>query len=178
MNTKQLQTKRGALIELIRQNPGITSSELAERMGTDTSKVTTSLWNYVRAGKIMTERVERDSRYVNAHYMADQAPPDAVERINQRIIDANEVIPSGRSHGTRNSVFDVPQPLAAKRSTASGSSKGVGASDDFACAITNNGSLVLMRGGEIQFSLTEREAATLQAYLVKRAAASFFANMT
>lgn len=34
-----------------------------------------------------------------------------------------------------------------------------------------------MRSGEIQFSLTDVEAATLQSYLVKRAAANLFASM-
>jgi hypothetical protein len=43
--------------------------------------------------------------------------------------------------------------------------------------VTNDGSLVLMREGQVQFSLSSTEATTLQSYLVKRAAASVFASI-
>lgn len=50
-------------------------------------------------------------------------------------------------------------------------------SSGFTCALTNDGSLVLIREGQIQFSLSNDEAVMLQSHLVKRAAASFFASM-
>ncbi|WP_106306338.1 winged helix-turn-helix domain-containing protein [Paraburkholderia sp. BL18I3N2] len=191
-NTKKaVLSKRSRLIELIKAKPGITSRELAEQVGFDSSsKVTTALWHRVRSGHIITERVPHNGFNVNAHYMADQIPPDAVERINQRLVDAADVIPAAKSPEARNSVFDVPSiKRSAKRpnkqpspsrlhppmTPTSVSSRAT--SREFACAITNDGSLVLMRAGEIQFSLTDVEAATLQSYLVKRAAASLFANM-
>jgi len=55
--------------------------------------------------------------------------------------------------------------------------KVVGQSQPFSCAVANDGSLVLMRGGRIEMSLSEVDAAALQSYLVKRAAANLFANI-
>ncbi|WP_124800768.1 hypothetical protein [Paraburkholderia phosphatilytica] len=113
--------------------------------------------------------------------MSDQVPPDAAERINQRIIDASEVIPAVKSADARNSVFDVPKQ---KRPRKSGSkhptttpTPAAGVPRVFSCAIANDGSLVLMRGGRIELSLSDTDAATLQSYLVKRATANLFASI-
>ncbi|WP_408636871.1 hypothetical protein [Paraburkholderia sp. RL17-368-BIF-A] len=129
---------------------------------------------------------------MNAHYHADQVPPDAVERIQQNLVDAREVIPMSKDAGVRSSVFDVPgQPRRGRRPAGRNSSSGSTAvptvprptitaqraENGFACAVTNDGTLVLMRAGEIQFSLSDVEAATLQRYLLKRVAANLFASM-
>lgn len=197
---KQLQGKRGQMLELIRQHPGITSGELAEKVGMEgSSSVSSAMWTAIRLGHIMVERVIRNGKSTNAHYHPDQVPPDAVERVQQKLVNASQVIPISKANDIRSSVFDVPgakqrrkkhaprkapsrAPAAAPalpataRATASSASSA--SPRNFACAITNDGSLVLMRAGEIQFSLTDVEAATLQSYLVKRAAANLFASMT
>lgn len=179
---KHILSKRAEMIELIKANPGISSAELAARVGMGSaSKVTTALWQSVRGGKVITERAEIDGHWMNRHYMADQVPPDAAERINQKVIAAEDVIPIAKSASARNSVFDIGKPE--KKKSGNGGAKvpttarSITSASGFACAVTNDGSLVLIREGEIQFSLTEREAAALQTYLVKRAAASFFASM-
>jgi hypothetical protein len=181
VNKKQILNKRAKLLELIKDKPGITSPELAEQVGFDSSsKVTTALWQRVRSGQIVTERVVRDGYNVNAHYMADQVPPDAVERINQKRVDASEVIPMVKSADARNSVFDVPKPTKQKsqpKAEVTSSRQTTARSPGFACALTSDGSLVLIREGQIEFSLSGAEAATLQSYLVKRAAANLFASM-
>ena len=181
MNKKQIINRRAKLIELIKAKPGITSPELAEQVGFDSSsKVTTALWQRVRSGHIITERVVHDGRNVNAHYMSDQVPPDAVERINQKRVDASEVIPMTKSPEARNSVFDVPKPAKQMKPTrpeVTIARQTTARSPGFACALTSDGSLVLIREGQIEFSLSGAEAATLQTYLVKRAAANLFASM-
>lgn len=188
---KALLSGRAEMISLIKAAPGITSADIAKRLGLpNSSKVSTALWTTIKSGAILTERAEVDGYWMNKHYMADQVPPDAVERIRQKLVDAKDVIPTVRSPRAQNSVFDVPgqQGRAAKRParktstqpitmTGVPSSKAAPTAHSFACAITNDGSLVLMRAGEIQFSLTDVEAATLQSYLVKRAAANLFASM-
>jgi hypothetical protein len=179
---KQIVGKRGEMIELIRRHPGISSAELAQRVGiSSASKVTTALWQYVRNGKLMTERAEIDGRWMNRHYMADQVPPDAAERINQKLVAAEDVIPMTKSVGARNSVFDVGETTKKKSGGTKvrklPTSPTQPRPSGFACAVTSDGSLVLIREGQIEISLSGAEAATLQAYLVKRAAASFFANM-
>ncbi|WP_175886044.1 hypothetical protein [Burkholderia sp. BCC0044] len=118
--------------------------------------------------------------------MIASATPDAVERIQQKIVDAKNVIPIAKSDGARSSVFDTKQlktkrkPRVAQRAPAAPHVTTplpkIGPAG-FACAVTNDGSLVLMREGTIQFSLSSIEATTLQSYLVKRAAASLFASM-
>lgn len=189
---KAVQSKRAEMIAVIAANPGITSGEIGERVGIHSaSKVTTALWSAVRSGRVMTERVERAGRFTNAHYMADQVPPDAVERINQKLVDASTVIPISKAAGARSSVFDVPgKPVPAAKSRhrkrvvrsvpkaiqpASAATQVT--ADGFACAVASNGQLVLMREGQIQFALTDVEVATLQSYLMKRAAGSLFASM-
>ncbi len=199
---KQFQGKRGQMLELIRQHPGITSGELAEKVGMeDSSSVSSAMWTAIRRGHIMVERVIRNGKSTNAHYHPDKVPPDAVERVQQKLVDASEVIPMTKANGVRSSVFDVPgakqrrkkhaprkassrAPAAAPalpataRATASSASPASHATPrNFACAITNDGSLVLMRAGEIAFALSDAEATTLQSYLVKRAAANLFASM-
>ncbi|MDR7006064.1 hypothetical protein [Paraburkholderia strydomiana] len=199
---KQFQGKRGRMLELIREYPGITSGELAEKVGVeDSSSVSSAMWTAIRRGHVMVERVIRNGKSTNAHYHPDQVPPDAVERVQQKLVNASQVIPISTTNSVRSSVFDVPgakqrrkkqaprkapsrAPAAAPSLSATAPAMALSASPSsqaaprtFACAITNDGSLVLMRSGEIQFSLTDVEAATLQSYLLKRAAASMLASM-
>lgn len=180
---KHVLSKRSEMIELIKANPGISSADLAARVGINgASKVTTALWQYVRNQKIVTERAEIDGRWMNKHYMADQVPPDAVERISQRIVDATDAIPAVKSPQARNSVFDVPHVAKAKTTIrAMQPQKSVSSASDasgFTCAVTGDGGLVLMRDGAIEASLSERETSKVQACLMKLAAAKFFATMT
>ena len=189
---KRLQGRRDEMIALIKAEPGITSAEIAERLGlANSSKVSTALWTWIRSNRVMVERITRNGKTMNAHYLPDQVPPDAVERINQKLVDVKDVIPAVKAAGSRNSVFDVPgtkktggKRSSRKRASPTGSTPVVSAgssassmSRGFACAVTNDGSLVLMRAGQVQFSLSDAEASTLQSYLVKRAAASLFASM-
>ncbi|MGP3661478.1 hypothetical protein ACTU9R_31520 [Burkholderia gladioli] len=188
---KEQLSRRAKIVELIKSRPGITSGEIAEKLALDNStKVSTAIWPEVRAGRILVERINRHGQTMNAHYSPDAVPADAVERIQQKIVDAQNVIPIAKSDDARTSVFDnkprkVPRrPNATKRASAvqpivvsatTPTSK-LGLSG-FACAVTNDGSLVLMREGQVQFSLSSTEATTLQSYLVKRAAASVFASI-
>jgi hypothetical protein len=187
---KPAQTKRNAIMDLIRDNPGITSQEMATRLGfSNTTRVTGAVWKEVRANRVIVERISKDGNSMNAHYLSGQVPPDAVERISQKLVSAEDVIPEVKSPGARNSVFDVPGTAKIRRKRAT--SKAVtrdpapvkmtpptrSKTAPFACAVTNDGSLVLMREGQIQFSLSDVEATTLQNYLVKRAAANMFASM-
>jgi 3,4-dihydroxy-2-butanone 4-phosphate synthase len=85
-----------------------------------------------------------------------------------------------KSADARNSVFDVPKPTKQKsqpKAEVTSSRQTTARSPGFACALTSDGSLVLIREGQIEFSLSGAEAATLQSYLVKRAAANLFASM-
>ncbi len=183
MATKKLiQGKRAEMIELIKAHPGISSAELASRVGINSaSKVTTALWQYVRNEKIVTERAEIDGRWMNKHYMADQVPPDAAERITQRVIDASNAAPTIKSPQARNSVFDVPSPPKQQRASRQSQASAIEAmsrmSAKFDCAITGNGGLVLLRDGAIEVSLSESETLKVQACLMKLAAAKFFATM-
>lgn len=179
---KQILSKRAEMIQLIKAHPGISSAELASRVGiVGASKVTTALWQYVRSKKIVTERAEIDGRWMNRHYMSDQVPPDAAERINQKIIDAGEAVPVPKSPEARNSVFDVPKAARSRKPVSKRAATTLTLTTDvpraFSCAIANDGSLVLMRGGRIEMSLPQADAAALQQYLVKRAAANFLASM-
>lgn len=185
-------SRRAEIVELIKQQPGITSAEIASRLGiANSTKVSSALWPSVKSNRILVERITKDGKAMNAHYHPDQVPPDAVERIKQKLVDASEVIPMAKAADARNSVFDVPgaarrgkKRVAGKAPTRTPSAAVpvatkpvLPASRSFACAVTNDGTLVLMRAGEIQFSLSDIEAVTLQNYLVKRAAASLFASM-
>lgn len=191
---KQLQSRREEIIELVKAHPGITSAEIALKLGLENStKAATAAWPAIKRGQIVVERVSIDGQTKNAHYHPDQVPPDAVERIQQKLVDASEVIPISKAAGARSSVFDVPRSRATRRSnkkasrrpqspktttaTAVAVPRPAPAAPGFTCAITNDGTLVLMRAGEIQFSLSDLEATTLQTYLVKRAAANLFASM-
>lgn len=190
---QQLQTKRAAMMTLIGQFPGITSAEIAEKLELGSSnKVGTALWTAIRSGRVLTERVERNGRWMNKHYLPDQMPVDAVVRVKQKIVDASDVIPPEAIRSAPNSVFNGPRksthakkrPLRrskAKTGPAPQSTplpQTVERKQSFSCAVTNDGSLMLMRGGRIEMELTEVDAATLQSYLVKRAAASVFISMT
>ncbi|REE17963.1 hypothetical protein B0G71_0940 [Paraburkholderia sp. BL27I4N3] len=189
-NTKKTsQSKRAEMIALIGQYPGITSADIAQRLGLESSnKVGPALWTAIKGGRILTERVERNGRWMNKHYLPDQVPPDAVTRVHQRIVDASEVIPPPGALSAPTSVFNGPRKSPKRKwpvhhRAASGSkvidvqTPAPKSASRFACAITSSGNLVLMRAGEIQFSLSDAEAATLQSYLVKRAAANLFASM-
>lgn len=191
---KQLQSRREEIIELVKAHPGITSAEIAIKLGLENStKAATAAWPAIKRGQIVVERVSIGGQTKNAHYHPDQIPPDAVERIQQKLVDASEVIPISKAKGARNSVFDVPRKAKPRRTKNSASRKVQAAvppasstvvaqrpafaPTGFACAITNDGSLVLMRKGQVEFALSDAEAATLQSYLVKRAAANLFASM-
>ncbi len=184
---KEQLSRRAKIVELIKSRPGITSAEIAEKLALENStKVSTAIWQDVKAGRIMVERINRNGQTMNAHYSPDDVPPDAVERIQQKIVDAKNVVPIAKSDDTRISVFDTKRlktkrkPSVAKTAPAALHAttpiQKIGPSG-FACAVTNDGSLVLMREGAIQLSLSSVEATTLQSYLVKRAAASLFASM-
>lgn len=188
---KELLSRRLQAVEMIKRYPGITSAEIAEKLDLENStKVSGAVWPEVRAGRVLVERIVRNGTTMNAHYMSDDVPPDAVERIQQKIVDAKNVIPIAKSDDARTSVFDTKQlktkrkprvakpTLAAPHTTPHATTPAPRiAPVGFACAVTNDGSLVLMREGTIQFSLSSIEATTLQSYLVKRAAASLFTSM-
>lgn len=191
---KQLQSRREEIIELVKAHPGITSAEIAVKLGLENSaKAATAAWPAIKRGQIVVERISKDGQTKNAHYHPDQVPPDAVERIQQKLVDASEVIPISKAKDARNSVFDVPRKQAARKSARKvprriqktvesindtvPTSRPSRAPSGFACAITNDGSLVLMRQGQVEFALSDAEAATLQSYLVKRATANLFASM-
>ncbi|MHB9838487.1 hypothetical protein Q8F57_027035 [Paraburkholderia terrae] len=191
---KAAQSKRAEMRALIAEYPGITSAEIAEKLGIPSSnKVGTALYNDIKGGRVLTERVERNGRWMNKHYLPDHLPVDAVIRVKQRIVDASEVIPPPASNSAPTSVFNGPRkPRRGKKravrsvgKTATSPQakvvetqvKVVDKAPSFACAIANDGSLVLMRGGRIELSLSEVDASTLQSYLMKRAAANVFASM-
>lgn len=181
--TKQVQTKRAAMFEMIKQQPGITSGEIAERLGMrDKADVSNALWKAMRSGRIVAERVMHQGRHQNSYYMADDLPPDAAERIQQRTVEAKDALPLAKAPSARNSVFDIPGNIAPlkpepRRTPAKAPAVSKKVDGSFACAVTSDGSLVLMREGQIEFSLSGPDAATLQSYLVKRAAANLFASM-
>ncbi len=190
MKSKRAQlSRRAKIVELIQREPGITSAEIAEKLGLEsTAKVSTALWPDVKRGRVMVERINRNGQTMNAHYLPDQVPPDAVERIQQKLVDAKSVIPIAKPDDARTSVFDnrprkaKPRQSVGKRASVvrptpiGDAVASMSSPVDFACAVTNDGSLVLMREGIIRFSLSCVEAATLQNYLIKRATANFFAN--
>ncbi|WP_323118873.1 winged helix-turn-helix domain-containing protein [Burkholderia alba] len=188
---KEQLSRRAKVVELIKRQPGITSAEIAEKLGLDSStKVSTSIWPEVKSGRVLVERISRNGKTMNSHYLPDQVPPDAVERVQQKIVDASSVIPIAKSSDTRSSVFDnkprrTLRKLGATKHLPHGQPSTVSAVTSslqigpvgFACAVTHDGRLVLIREGQIQFSLTDYEATMLQSYLVKRAAANFFVSM-
>jgi hypothetical protein len=189
---QQLQTKRAAMMTLIGQFPGITSAEIAERLELGSSnKVGTALWTAIRSGRVLTERVERNGRWMNKHYLPDQMPVDAVVRVKQKIVDASDVIPPEAARSAPNSVFNGPRkPAHTKKRPLRGSNaktvavpqsthlpQSVERTLTFSCAVASDGSLMLMRGGRIEMSLPEVDATALQSYLVRRAAATLLASM-
>jgi len=179
---KELTTKRDEMRMAIKQHPGITSTEIAGRVGVITpTLVTSALWKDLRSGRIRAELVERNGRKVNTYYMPEDLPADAVERIQQHRVDARDK-PITKPTSARNSVFDVPGTQAkprraARRAPVSMIEVTPSAPMSFACAITSDGRLVLMRDGSVEVSLTENETLTVQACLMKLAAAKFFASM-
>lgn len=190
---KVLQTRRATITKAVAENPGITTAELAALIGVDSSKlVSNAVWVLLKSGKLFAEQIVRDGHHMNAYYIPDQVGADSVSRIRQKLVDAADVIPTPRSRSIANSVFDVPR--AAKRRSkvrvhsslpnqvsthpAVNSTQTLKpATPTFACAVTNDGSLVLMREGHIEFFLSDIEAQALQRYLMKRAAANVFAEM-
>ncbi len=171
------------MLELIKQHPGITSAEIAEKLGLkEPTEVSNALWKAIRSNRIVPERVLHNGRNQNAYYLFEQLPPDAAERIQQRTIEARDAPPITKAASARNSVFDIPGEAPRRKSApnpaSASKSSNAGSDGGFSCAVANDGSLILMRGGQIELSLSGIEATTLQNYLVKRAAASFFASMT
>jgi hypothetical protein len=189
--SRKLPSRRAEILAVIREHPGITSGEIAQRLGiAQVGKITTDMWQAIRSERVLTERVLQNGRHVNAYYMPDQITGDSVTKVNQRIVDANDVIPPSLGPDVQTSVFgarNVKSQRGKSRAKASRAAAPAGptsvpvgrpiSASGFACAIASDGTLVLIREGQIQFSLTDAEAATLQSYLMKRAAASLFANM-
>ncbi|SAL19295.1 hypothetical protein AWB71_00919 [Caballeronia peredens] len=192
-SSKQAQSRKAAMVDLIKAEPGITSAEIATRLGLQSSKpVPSALWQDLRSGRILTERVVVNSRHVSAYYLPEQVDAETVERIRQSVVDAKNVVPIAKTATARSSVFDVAKPPA-RRSTgrrgkgtarhhskpivSAGNARDTNvAPQDFACAVASDGRLMLIRGGKIELALSDVEAATLQQYLVKRAAASLIAS--
>lgn len=189
--SKKLPSRRAEILALIKERPGITSGEIAEQLGISVvNKITTDMWPSIKSGRVLTQRVLRNGRHVNAYYMADQITADSVMTVNQRIVDASDVIPPALGRDVQTSVFgahNVKPKRGKSRAKASRAAAPVEptsvpasrptSASGFACAIASDGTLVLIREGQIQFSLNDAEAAALQSYLMKRAAASLFANM-
>lgn len=190
---KVLQARRDAILTAVTERPGVTTAELASIIGVDGTKfVSNAMWQLLKSGKVLAEQIVRDGRHMNAYYRPERIGSDSVARVRQKLVDAAEVVPMHRSKTVPNSVFDVPRatrsgkkrtarkapalPQAAPAATIPPEPPAI-AARRFACAVTNDGSLVLMREGQIEFSLSDIEAATLQNYLLKRAAANLFANM-
>lgn len=185
--SKKLPSRRAEILAVIREHPGITSGEIAQRLGiAQVGKITTDMWQAIKSERVLTERVLQNGRHVNAYYMPDQITGDSVTKVNQRIVDANDVIPSALGPDVQTSVFGAHNVKSkrgksrAKASRAAAPVEPAGrptSASGFACAIASDGTLVLIREGQIQFSLNDVEAATLQSYLMKSAAASLLSNM-
>jgi hypothetical protein len=192
---KAAQSKRAEMRALIAEYPGITSAEIAEKLELASSnKVGTALWTDIKSGRILTERVERNGRWMNKHYLPDQLSADAVIRVKQRIVDASEVVPPSAARAATTSVFNGPRKQrggknrstrksvvhttpASQAKVVSMQAKVAEKAPSFSCAVANDGSLMLMRGGRVELSLTDTEATALQNYLLKRAAANLLASM-
>ena len=183
---KLIQTRRAAIVTAISEHPGITTAELASALGVESKVISNAVWTVAKAGKVVSERIVRDGTHMNAYYLPEQVSAETVERVNQKLVDASNVLPIAKSATSRNSAFDVPRkPRSTKkrsrqptmRATVTPIAPVATPIPSFACAITSDGSLVLLREGRIQFSLSDAEAGTLRRYLLKAAAASALASM-
>ncbi|MBN3854603.1 hypothetical protein G3N59_14550 [Paraburkholderia sp. Ac-20340] len=199
--SKRRPSRRAEILAVIRERPGATSAQIAEHLGIgDPGKVTTDMWPSIRSGRVLTERVMQDGRHVNAYYLPDQINGETVTRVNQRVVDANDVIAPALGVTAQTSVFGGPvkkarrtkvrRKPAAQRTASHDAPVVVGKSreveqadatrdtDGFACALGGDGQLLLIRGGHILASLTEAEAVSLQKLLIRQKLASVFAEMT
>lgn len=184
---KLIQTRRAAIVTAISERPGITTAELASVLGVEPKVISNAVWTVAKAGKVVSERIVRDGTHMNAYYLPEQVSADTVERINQKLVDASNVLPIAKSAASRNSAFDVPRRTrsakkrgsrrSAIKATVTPIAPATVPTPSFACAIASDGSLVLMREGRIQFSLSDVEAVTLRRYLLKAATASALASM-
>ncbi|NBI48866.1 hypothetical protein [Burkholderia sp. ISTR5] len=172
---KVMQARRDAILAAVRQQPGVTTKELADIIGThDVKPVSNAMWRLLRSGNILSEQIDGDS----------------VERVNQKLVDASDVVPVKRAALPAGSVFELARKHKRKTNPPTRSSgKPAPASanlpvdakpaptphpaiDPFTCAIASDGSLVLMRAGRIELALSDADTAILQRYLVKRIAAN------
>ncbi|NIE87276.1 MULTISPECIES: hypothetical protein [unclassified Burkholderia] len=188
---KVMQARRDAILAAVRQQPGVTTKELADIIGThDVKPVSNAMWRLLRSGNILSEQVTRDGAHMNAYYLPEQIDGDSVERVNQKLVDASDVVPVKRAALPAGSVFELARKQKRKTNPPTRSSgKPAPASanlpvdaapaptphpaiDPFTCAIASDGSLVLMRAGRIELALSDADTAILQRYLVKRIAAN------
>ncbi|NIE67039.1 hypothetical protein [Burkholderia sp. Ax-1719] len=165
----------------------------------DPGRVTADMWPLIRSGRVLTERVLQGARHVNAYYLPDQINGDSVTRVNQRVVDASEVIAPALGVTAQTSVFGGPVKKASKKArrkpvarraansvgpveaVVSGETGQVAAgagAGSVTCALGDGGQLFLIRGGQILVSLTEAEAASLQKVLIRQKLVGFFAGMS
>ncbi|WP_321844608.1 hypothetical protein [Paraburkholderia bannensis] len=199
--SKRRPSRRAEILAVIRERPGATSAQIAEHLGiTDPGKVTTDMWPSIRSGRVLTERIAQGARHVNAYYLPDQINGDSVTRVNQRVVDASEVIAPALGVTAQTSVFGGPVkkarktkarrkpvarraespaiPAEAGKSEQSAQTVPIHDTDGFACALGGDGQLLLIRGGRILASLSEVEAMALQKLLIRQKLASVVAGMT
>jgi hypothetical protein len=197
---KRRPSRRAEILEVIRQRPGATSAQIAEHLGmADPSRVTADMWPLIRSGGVLTERVLQGARHVNAYYLPDQINGDSVTRVNQRVVDASEVIAPALGVTAQTSVFggsikkaskkarrkpnvrrsaNSAGPIEAAMSGEPGQVAADAGAGRFTCALGGDGQLFLIRGGQILVSLTEAEATSLQKVLIRQKLAGFFAGMS
>ncbi|MFM0049887.1 hypothetical protein [Caballeronia grimmiae] len=185
--------QKAAMVELVKAEPGITSAEIASRLGLQSSKpVPSALSQDLRSGRIVTEHGVVNSRHVSALHLPEQVYAETVERIRQSVVDAENVVPIAKKATARSSVFDVSKALTrrstwrrgkrsakhhAKPIVSAGNARDIHvAPQDFACVVASDGRLMLMRRGQNEPALSDVEAATLQRYVVQRAAVNLAAN--
>ncbi|WP_321870912.1 hypothetical protein [Paraburkholderia tropica] len=191
--SKRRPSRRAEILALIRERPGATSAQIAEHLGIgDPGKITADMWPSIRSGRVLTERIMQGARHVNAYYLPDQISGDSVTRVNQRVVDASEVIAPALGAAAQTSVFGSPAKKARKtkarrkpvtrRAANQASPVDAGKSADvttcengFVCALAGDGQLHLIRGGQILASLTEAEAISLQKLLIGQKLLSVFA---
>ncbi|PRH35232.1 hypothetical protein, partial [Burkholderia gladioli] len=105
---KVMQARRDAILAAVRQQPGVTTKELADIIGThDVKPVSNAMWRLLRSGNILSEQVTRDGAHMNAYYLPEQIDGDSVERVNQKLVDASDVVPVKRAALPAGSVFEL-----------------------------------------------------------------------
>lgn len=196
--SKRRPGRRAEILALTRERPGATSAQIAEHLGiADPGKITADMWPSIRSGRVLTERVMQGGRHVNAYYLPDQINGDSVTRVNQRVVDASEVIAPPLGVAAQTSVFGGPvkkarkakvrrkpvvrratSPVEVDKTGDGAQTASIRDTNGFACALNGDGELLLIRGGQILASLTEAEAASLQKLLIRQKLASVFAAMT